>query len=126
MEVRQCLFPDEASEVLTLFKTYSKSACLLECNIKQAYDACNCVPWNYLSFPIERTKHGTTELCDMEGNTCFEKAMDALDSALACSCWPSCIETTYSHSLMSSKIDAYKFCQRKVDIRKPEKLGNVN
>ena len=111
LDVRKCLFPDEATEVLSFFKIYSKSACQLECSLKAAYKICKCVPWNYLHFRVKENEFGLTELCDMEGNTCFEKAMDAMDSGISCSCWPSCAEVTYSYNVISTPLEVDKFCK---------------
>ena len=37
------------SQSLDIFNIYSQEACLLECLIKQAFQRCKCIPWNYLS-----------------------------------------------------------------------------
>ena len=33
---------------LTIFQVYTQESCVLECKIRQAYQRCGCVPWNYL------------------------------------------------------------------------------
>ena len=51
---RGCRVSKETND-LSIFKTYTKEGCLLECMIKQAYDKCKCVPWNY---PIVEVSSG--------------------------------------------------------------------
>ena len=110
LEIRKCLHPEETSG-LQLFKTYSKSACLVECNLKKAYNICGCLPWNYLHFNQPDSGAGITELCDMEGNHCVEKVMEKFENDLSCSCWPSCVEISYTHTLISSPLEGKSFCQ---------------
>ena len=38
---------DEDTETLEIFNVYSRTACLLECKLKESKRKCGCIPWNY-------------------------------------------------------------------------------
>lgn len=111
--VRGCLFPEESEGRLDLFKSYSQSGCLLECNLKEAYKICRCLPWNYLHFNaslVYTSKLGLTDLCDFEGNFCVERVLESKNNYEGCGCLPSCNKAVFTHRLTTEDIKVSKFC----------------
>ena len=112
-EIRGCLFPEETKGRLQLFQSYSKSACLLECNLKAVYRICGCLPWNYPHFEaslFHSEKPGLTELCDFEGNFCADRVLQIKSSDEECGCLPSCNKAIFTHRLTIEDIRVSKFC----------------
>ena len=109
VEKRNCMFPEEASE-LKIFKMYSKKACLFECHIKKASEVCKCYPWYIPTLP-SKDRH---ELCDHFGNHCFKSMMKQTRLSNNCSevCLPTCHHIEFS--LISSEktpLDRNEACE---------------
>ena len=88
-EQRQCRF-DLENGSLKLFKDYSQSACLLECELQEAYGRCQCIPWNY-----PHLEEGMP-ICNQFGRDCFETAMANASSSASCNCPFDCSYTRHS------------------------------
>ena len=109
VEKRNCMFPEEASE-LKIFKMYSKKACLFECHIKKASEVCKCYPWYIPTLP-SKDRH---ELCDHFGNHCFKSMIKQTRLSNNCSevCLPTCHHIEFS--LISSEktpLDRNEACE---------------
>lgn len=89
---RNCRFASESDDS-QLFKRYSRVGCLLECQMKKAYQACNCIPWNYPHFL------GNQTICHRYTQECFEDVMNTNMNLDHCSCPYDCSLTTYSFSV---------------------------
>ena len=50
-EQRECRLSEDNKE-LDIFNIYTQEACIQECKIRQAYEACGCIPWNYLTVKV--------------------------------------------------------------------------
>ncbi len=57
---RGCRFKDETQD-LVIFKEYTQVSCTFECQIKQAFEKCGCIPWDYPHLGEPRT------VCDLWG-----------------------------------------------------------
>ncbi len=95
--VRNCKFKQE-TEHLKLFKEYSQSACLLECQLKIAYDYCQCIPWNYPQF------QSGMPVCHAFGMFCFEQTLQNYNLNCTEDCLDDCSITRYSYSVSAIKI----------------------
>ena len=84
-EKRNCRFSDETNG-LDIFKVYSKSACEFECKIKRAFEVCQCYPWYVPAMP-KWTRH---DICNIEGNYCFELVTKKKALRKQCTCLPTC------------------------------------
>ena len=97
VEERNCMFEDENQD-LELFDKYSQTACEFECRIKQAEEACRCLPW-YVPATPRSSRHA---ICDIYGNYCFKSIMKSIMNQekpwKKCQCLPTChnIEFTYT------------------------------
>lgn len=87
-EQRQCRF-DLENGSLRLFKDYSQSGCLLECELQEAYERCQCIPWNYPHLEEDMP------ICNQFGRDCFETAMSNASSSATCDCPFDCSYTRY-------------------------------
>ena len=85
-EQRQCRFSFETKS-LNLFTKYTQSACLFECQLREAYRQCQCIPWNYPHFEEE------IPFCHRYTQDCFEKAMADTNSSDGCDCPFDCATT---------------------------------
>ena len=110
-ESRKCLLPTE-SDSLDIFKWYTQSSCLFECQLKRAYDACGWTAWNYPHFrPDLKVCHGDASY-SQTGFECFEHFMDSGGMPSQCpECLGSCEGTSYSYAVQSKEINYYKFCK---------------
>ena len=99
MSKRKCKFADEISG-LEIFKVYSKKACQLECQIKQAAKICGCYPW----FTPVKPQVGRHQLCDVYGNFCFRSLIEN-NNASDCPCLPTCHHIEFTHVAERSPID---------------------
>ena len=93
-EMRGCLFEDEGN--LQLFQHYSSENCMLECKLRLAEQACQCIPWNYLAF-------SNSGLCTPLGNICFDEAMAKIGKSVSmaeCGCERSCNDIQYTFELV--------------------------
>ena len=103
-EQRQCRFFFESQD-LKLFKDYSQSSCLFECQLKYASLKCQCVPWNYPQLFED------IQLCNYVSQNCFEKAMGNTTILANCSanCPYDCATTRYQYSVSSTAFDIGEF-----------------
>ena len=49
---RGCRLSEDNND-LNIFKTYTQEGCLMECKIRQAFQRCDCFPWNYLVTKVQ-------------------------------------------------------------------------
>ena len=96
-EDRECRFRNEAQD-LDIYKVYSQSACRFECKMKQAFNACHCIPWNYPQFASD------LPVCNRFGSYCFKEAMIKAE----CNCPMDCIFTRYSYSMSAVSLETWK------------------
>ena len=85
-EQRQCRFHSEGRK-LKLFTKYTQSSCLLECQVQEAYQSCQCIPWNYPHF-----EEGIP-ICHKFSQKCFELVMSNMTSSKTCDCPFDCAAT---------------------------------
>ena len=78
-EERNCKFMDESHD-LEIFEVYTQAGCHFECWLRESRKVCGCTPWNYPHPPGE-----VKDLCDMAGNSCFEKIMEN-STTMNCHC----------------------------------------
>ena len=83
---RQCRYHLEGKE-LKLFTKYTQSSCLLECQVRVAYQKCQCIPWNYPHF------EDGIPICHKFPQKCFEMAMTNMTSSNTCDCPFDCAAT---------------------------------
>jgi len=100
---RNCKFDDETDK-LVLFKKYTRSNCMFECQLKTASDKCQCVPWDYPQ--LERMT-----ICDRFGRECFRKIMaNESRPGNSCDCPLDCETTRYFYGENSHPIDVEGHC----------------
>ena len=89
---RKCKFSHEV-EGMDSFNVYSQTACEFDCQIKKAFEFCQCYPW-FIPPKAGKTRH---VLCDVDGNLCFDSVMSNKEVIEECTCLPTChnIEFTY-------------------------------
>ncbi len=92
------MFTNEPHD-LKLFKEYGMRSCLYECMYNGAVDNCQCVPWNYPQFG------NWSNICDAEGNICFEKEMTNGTTLKSCNCLSNCKTIAYPYTVNIQKID---------------------
>ena len=92
-ERRQCRFNFE-SRSLKLFTEYTQSSCLFECQLREAYNHCQCIPWNYPHF------EKGIPICHRFSQECFESVMSNTSSSIGCNCPFDCATTR--HCVQSS------------------------
>jgi hypothetical protein len=100
---RNCLFADETGN-LKLYKSYSKSNCLLECSLNYAQNKLTkklnmttpCTPWY---FPF---KDGSVTLCDpWQAIQFYEFMFNDIPDDVCSDCLPDCVNTIY-HPVITS------------------------
>ncbi len=97
-KTRNCLSKDE--NMLSLFRHYSQSACILECKLDQAVGTCNC---SALEYPRVSPDVG---LClDMDSSKCFSDIMGNDTLAANCDCPNDCDHIVYDTDM---QITTYK------------------
>ena len=107
IEKRKCRFAEEA-ENLRLFRSYSQTACTFECRVRNAFEYCQCYPWNMPAEP-NNTRH---VLCDVFGNYCFKHIMNKKDTWHACEdCLPTCDQIEFSIAKEAFIRDDDEICQ---------------
>ena len=94
-ERRKCRLETE-NKNLDIFRQYSREACVLECQIQQAYQACGCFPWD---FP-HRIQSEDFIFCDLMSNICFDSILKNASTALACDCPMDCNYVSYYYSIV--------------------------
>jgi hypothetical protein len=100
---RNCLFPDETGN-LKLYKSYSKSNCLLECSLYYAQNKLTallnmttpCTPWY---FPFQ---DGAATVCDpWQAIQFYEYMFNDIPDDVCSYCLPDCVNTIY-HPVVTS------------------------
>jgi hypothetical protein len=116
LEKRNCLRHDEdMSEfpqvIMQAFSNYSRKACLLECQAREVFKLCGCLPYYMPDFHTIWKKNTN---CDLEGLKCLSESADEtkalkpkleegqtttdhsqLINGSACECPNDCEETVY-------------------------------
>jgi hypothetical protein len=104
-ERRQCRFQHERKG-MKLFKAYTHSGCIFECQLNDALSKCGCIPWDY-------PHPGNLEpVCDRWGKECFEIRMGNTETVEKCDCPYDCATTRYSYSVSSTALDVEAMCNR--------------
>ena len=103
---RKCMFKHDKQELL-LFKRYTQTNCLFECQLKVAYNKCQCVPWDYPHL------NDSWSICDRFGRKSFLEIMQKVDLNKDCNCILDCAITRYSFSLHANKINVKELCSNK-------------
>ena len=104
LEQRNCRL-DHAIEDHSHQKIFSNSNCKYECRVKKAFDACHCIPWDFIYIQNDAQE------CDVFGRTCFFQAMENIthDPDDICGeCDRECKKLTFELKLVKStslKID---------------------
>ena len=102
---RDCRFHFEMKEQSNLTKWYTRSGCIFECQLKLAFEACGCIPWNY-----PQTQNNM-EFCNFAKKPCFEKVMENITLMKNCHCPFDCVLSQYSYSISSTVLDVESFCE---------------
>ncbi len=102
-ERRACRFKYE-NDGLEIFKIYTQTSCLFECQLKVALDKCEWVPWD---FPHPGK---IWPVCDLWGRYCFKKLMESKKTPEECKCPYDCTTVRYSYSVSSIKMDPVQYC----------------
>ncbi len=105
-EKRRCLFTDEKSGYVEMFKEYSQAACQFECMLKFARSLCHCTPWN-MPFPPDQNP---LAICDFYGNVCFEEMMNENRMIENCDCPVDCNTVKFTINEKEVKIDPDDYC----------------
>ena len=114
---RNCNLPHEADS-LNIFRWYTQSSCLFECQLKRAYRACGCIGWDYPHFSSNlRTCYGNVHRSSDGGHRCFEAFMDSGGMPSQCpQCLGSCESTSYPYTVKSKDISLYdRICVENAD-----------
>ncbi len=110
---RKCFSARENSN-LKIFRSYSQSACLFECQLTKAIEKCNCTAWNYPSV------NNKVNLCWFEvANTCFEETMEELDPQ-SCDCPNDCDSIHYNIGISESFLNVEEICDVLSFLRPPD------
>ena len=100
---RKCRFSNEA-DGLTIFSKYSQSACQLECIVKQAYQTCQCIPWNM------PTNESNYVICDIYGTFCFNEILKQEERLHGCDCLANCNDIQFNIMEKEVLIDLDEYC----------------
>ncbi len=110
---RKCRLPGENNS-LNIFKWYTQSSCLFECQLKRAYKACGCIGWEYPHFAEDlRVCYGLLDKNIHGGMSCFESYMDSGGTPRQCpECLLSCEGISYPYTIKSKDFlhNWYAFC----------------
>ena len=95
----------------SVFREYSREACVLECQIEQAFQRCRCYPWDY---PFKHEDDNFL-ICDIYGNICFENVMtnNSKESCDVGKCPMDCNSISYSYSIVSTPFKEEELCPSK-------------
>lgn len=108
---RKCRFRSETQN-MTVFSEYTQAGCIFECQLRQAWERCGCIPWNYphLGKPAQT--------CDYRGADCFERIMSNTETSKNCDCLFDCDSIRYSYSVSSTALDIDTLCKKNSDTEK--------
>ena len=104
VEERHCLFSHEKE--LKLFKNYTRSACLLECQIQNIRETCHCLPWDL----IHDHDMDTVPPCVKEQLQCPQDVI-ARASDHGCDCPFDCNSVKYGYAIQHSCFSPKAFCK---------------
>ena len=109
-EQRGCRLQRE-NEMLQIFREYSREACVLECQVQQAFQRCGCYPWDY---PFNHQDDDFI-ICDIYGNICFDDMIksNSKDSCDVARCPMDCNSISYSYSIVSTPFKENELCPSK-------------
>ena len=105
---RKCMFKDDPHQ-LKLFKNYTRSACLLECLLKQIISKCNCLPWDFLY----NREYSYILPCISIQAKCPLKVLES-SSDYGCDCPVDCNEIRYTSTIQPKVMDVRPFCHQAV------------
>lgn len=103
VEQRHCAFRNEHK--LKLFKSYTRSACLLECQIENILKSCHCLPWDL----IHHKEYQDVAPCVLSQLQCPQAIIDQA-SDHDCDCPFDCNTVKYSYSIQHSCFSPRKMC----------------
>ncbi len=95
---RQCYSRHEKTPHTTLFKYYSNSNCIFECNVKEARSQCGCIPWDFPRW------EGETPICSYDGAKCFSQVMEESSGQWCSQCLPDCETVHFEYSVQIARI----------------------
>ena len=107
IEKRKCRFSDEV-DGMDIFKVYSKSGCEFECKVKEAAKICHCYPWYVPAAVPTLIRHN---ICDIDGNYCFDSVMKKKDVRKMCTCLPTCHHIEFPFVSYTRKLDSVAECK---------------
>ena len=92
-------------------REYSREACILECQIDQAFQRCGCYPWDY---PFPNNQNDNFIICDTYGNICFENVMKnrSKNNCDVTKCPMDCNSISYSYSIVSTPFKETELCSK--------------
>ncbi len=120
----KCRFSSQTKNS-SIFSSYSRSGCLYECKLRQAYDRIGCVPWDYPQPNPDNISH-----CHDRGfyYSHFHKSYESA-STVDCDCPPDCNSIAYDVSLLKETDDAshrfYMFSQTFSYLRINRNVSNL-
>ena len=99
LEKRGCRLNNETMERST-HPVYTKDNCLYDCHVQQAYNVCQCVPWDFVNTISESSE------CDIFGRTCFFNVIENLTHSqdeLCTHCIEECDWVKYRQKVIRSE-----------------------
>ncbi len=88
VEDRRCMLRSDQHN-LTLFREYSFSACMFECQLRRAEEACGCSAWVNPPMP-PRDKGKNFTLCHVGSANCVESVLKKGSTPGECGCMEDC------------------------------------
>lgn len=104
IEDRKCRLPNEKTDSKSMFKSYTKNGCQLECSILKTSQAMNCTPWN---FPIP-DDFATFPICINDQAESFQS--QRTEFVTDCYCQDDCIGITYQIEKSDTPLRTQKYC----------------
>ncbi len=97
---RDC-YTRKENKKLEVFKAYSQTSCIFECQLRRATNLCNCTLWDYPkvepSFPTCVDQHAyNIDMLSLSSNVCFNTAMRKPVRPADCDCPNDCSHIQYS------------------------------
>ncbi len=89
---------------LKMFRNYSKSACMLECKLTRAAEACGCIPWDYPRI------NDTVPICHFYTKLCFREEMAKGVTPSECSCLNDCDSVSYTRDIIVKPSQKRDYC----------------
>ncbi len=106
---RNCFFPDESLDSVSLFKRYSQGRCFFQCMLELARESCNCGPWD---FPFANN-WPQKQVCNPYGYFCFDDILsnDSYRLTHCQHCLPDCDVVDYQVSQTVIPLDHRIHCR---------------